>query len=108
MTNTTTTRIPTRGLGADAARIQAMAQDLQDRYDGGDADLRAQMEDLADLPMADWLALGDKPSRGLVMQVISAEMAQALHAIHTDFHGTAAIGERIVFILAMGELLPKL
>lgn len=71
------------------------------------ADLPAEnvqrLDDNARLDHDEWFACGPLPSRGLMAGVLTADEAQRLHAIHTDYE-QASIAERVVFLQTIGEL----
>lgn len=65
---------------------------------------RARFDEAATMSSSDLLAFGDMPSRGLLAGRLTADEAQALHAIHASWE-TSTPAERAVFLTTMGELV---
>ena len=78
---------------------------VQERLDGLSAEEVEKCERAATLEMEEWFHLGDLWTRSVLEGFIDTDSAQALHVIHTRFHGKATLAERLVMIKIGGELL---
>lgn len=84
----------TRAVANVAAKLESL-----------DAEALARVEATATLDMSEWLVLGPKASEAMLLGLVSTDAAQALHAIHTDFHNGASLAQRVVFLQAMVEIM---
>jgi len=89
-------------------RISDSIMLVTERISGLDADALARVEAAATLDFDEWFTFGDWPSRASMAGIVTLDEAMTLHAIHTDFQGTASLAERVVFMQIMGEIGPRI
>lgn len=91
-------------------RITAAIAAIGERITAAIADdpaAEGRLEDAASLDTADWLLLGDKPSRAMLAGLVTADEAQILHGIHTRYNDGATLAERLTFLQIMSEVLTR-
>lgn len=89
-------------------RITEAVRTISSRIAELDAEKVANLEETAKLDTGDWLTFGDKASRAMLAGLVSAEEAQTLHIIHSNYNRDASLAERITYLQVMGELLPRI
>lgn len=88
-------------------RITTAITDIAARIADLPADKVANLEETANLETGDWLAMGDKSTRAMLAGLVTADEAQTLHVIHTNYNGSATLAERLTFLQVMGEVLTR-
>lgn len=87
-------------------RIIAAINAIASTIDGLDAEALARVEDSATLTDSEKLALGDKASLALATGVVTADEAQTLYAIWSDFDN-ATLAQRVTYMRAIMETMGR-
>lgn len=67
----------------------------------------AKLEELASLDDLLWLALGPKCTEFYMHDLMTLEAANRLHRIHTRFHTSAPLVERLVYVTVITGLVER-
>lgn len=67
-----------------------------------------RMRTAAKLDVTEYIHFGDKPSRMMLMGILTESEAQTMHSIHSRYNDGASLAEQIVFLQVMQEALPTL
>ena len=99
MTTTQTAHpAPTRDISSTAMAFQTIATDAERKIVEAGPDAIAATERMVDLTSAEWVEFGPIPALLGVSGIISTDLANVLHRIHTNWHGDATMGEKHAFM----------